>query len=131
MTVLNLVAVLPILGLAGIAWIGGAFGEWARAAGLSYGAVFLPFWAAPLVIGGTVVGLGPMLLGALLLAGPVAALWLGGSAGWIVLLVAHAIILGVVLLSGGATSPWAGTIAGGVALAALFAVALSAMTTPR
>jgi len=75
-----LLAPLALLTLNG--WSGGAFGEWSRAAGLAYGVVLGLVWSVPL-LGQSLNGWGVVPIAFVALA----TLMLGGSAGFMVLMV--------------------------------------------
>lgn len=103
-TLASILALLPIVGLGGVALLGDMIGDWGRGALLAYAAVFLSFVAgtgaaaegdavAPLVGGASVVI-------------ATSALFVGGSTGLTVIAAGYWILLALTLSRSSVGIPW-------------------------
>lgn len=112
-------AVLPFVVLTAIALVGNMIGEWGRGALLAYAAVLLGFLSGAGVVGSTAAPV--QVLGGVGVFVAVVALFLGGSAGLVVLAGAYGLSMALVLVRPNSEAPW---LLLAIASAACFVVAL-------
>lgn len=103
-TLVCVLALLPIVGLGGVALVGDMIGDWGRGGLLAYAAVLLSF-----IAGIGAAGEGPTaghLAGTAGVVVATTALFLGGSTGLTVVALGYGILLAVALFRSSSDMPW-------------------------